>query len=67
VHKNRMLQRIHTEGLVTIAAKHITIHDIAGLQKVAGSVPILCTSTAGTDRGTKRLLSPSFSAPSRSR
>jgi CRP-like cAMP-binding protein len=39
VHVNRMLQRMRGEGLISMANRHVTIHDIVALQRVAGFNP----------------------------
>ena len=36
IHVNRMLQKMRADGLITLADRHLTIHDIDRLKQVAG-------------------------------
>lgn len=39
VHVNRVLQRMRADGLISLSAKHLTIHDLDRLRAIAGFSP----------------------------
>lgn len=51
VHVNRILQRLRSEGLITLKERMLTILDIEGLRKVAGFDPNYLHTREGSGRG----------------